>query len=267
MYRYTPLTADSPELWTPPSQEKLAKKAIQLRIAPPTPLHEDQLNMHLSVLGLTQISDSDIRATIINELFNIYEAEGKDAAKAEADANFLDSIWTRSSVYQEMCQDWALRDRQRRIDIASGIPEEKLPYEEMPAALVSARDSARHLTLIREITGKSINVRMMVAEKQNAAKNANDLMVKMHVLPEAQNFSFEDGRNDLGILSDDDISRLKQSMEVGDWDALIGKIDSLYSFSKEEEGNSGLPLEDGSNQNGSQEPSADSENSSGNSTD
>lgn len=266
MYRYTPLTAEHPVLWTPPSQEKLAKKAIQLRIAPPTPLHEDQLNMHLSVLGLTRVSDADIRATIINELFDIYEKDGKTVDVAEADANFLDSVWTKSAVYQEMCSDWAVSDRQRRIDIAAGVPEEKIPYVPMPDALISARDNARHKTLIREITDRSVKVRMTVAESQQIGQKSNDLMVKMHVLPAADNFEFEDGRNDLGILSDNDIARIKQAMTVPDYEDLIKTIDSLYSFGKEEEGNSDSQSGKESDQNGSAGPSDDSENSSGNST-
>jgi hypothetical protein len=264
MYQYTPLTAEHPVLWSPPSQEQLGKKAIQLRIAPPTPLHEDQLNMHLAVLGLTQVTDSDIRATIISELFTIYENEDRPDDEAEADANLLDAVWQKSQIYQELVSDWAMRDRQRRIDLAAGTPEEKLPYEPMPEALSSARESARHKILIREISNKSVLVRKLTAEKSMAGSYANALMIKMHVLPVADNFEFQDGRNDLGILSDNDVSRLKQQMSLADFDNLVNYVDGLYSFSKDEEGNSSLPSESGSDQIGSIEPNEDLGNSGGN---
>lgn len=258
-FKYTPLTSDNPVLFTPPSEEQLAGKAKVFKVVPPTPLHEDQLTSHLAVLGHTRVTEDDIRAAMINACFEIWD----DEAEAEEIANFLESVWQRNAMYNQLLNDWLEKDRERRLDIAAGAPH--MPPEPMPEALVKARDKARHVTLIRQIQQNSVNVRLLAVQQNNTAQTSNDLMVRMHVLPEAKNFEFKHGRNELGILHEEDVSRMRQAMTSDDYTSLLLFIDGLYSFSKEEEGNLNSPSESDLDLISSAEPSEESGSKSGSS--
>jgi hypothetical protein len=257
-YNYVPLTSDHPVLFTPPGMDE---KKFQLKIAPPTPRHEDQLNSHIAVLGLTRVGEDELRAIMISELFNMFPEE-----EAEKKANFLDSCWIRMQVEGERWQAWARRDEEARIDEASGAPRQ--PREAAPEPLLSAREKADARLLLNDIRQFSVKLRMKVAEQSDYGNKSNALMVRMHVLPEAKGFTFEDGRDDMGVLTENDVARLKNAIGATAFDSIVAKIDSLYSFGEKtaDAGNSDSPSGKDSDPTGSTEASTGSVSSTGNST-
>lgn len=256
-YVYVPLTSDTPVLFTPPGMDE---NEFQLKIVPPTPRHEDQLSSHIAVLGLVKVGEDELRAIMISELFEMFPEE-----EADQKANFLDSCWTRMQIEAERWQAWQRRDEEARIDEANGAP--KLAREPLPEPLISARDKANAKLLLKDIRDFSIRLRMKVAEQSEYGQKANRLMVRMHVLPDAKGFEFLDGRDAMGVLSDNDVLRLRDQIGADAFDAVVAKIDSLYSFSDDskEAGNSDSQSGSESDPIGSTEAPAGSASSAGNS--
>jgi hypothetical protein len=99
-------------------------------IAIPTTVERDQINSRLISLGLSQVTQEQIRATLIEELFHQDWTEpGEDPIdddtnllRAEENANFLDGVWLRQEAHDNAIRSSTKRRGRRGVRAPSFRP-------------------------------------------------------------------------------------------------------------------------------------------------
>lgn len=267
---FIPLTAKTLAEYTPPSLQAAAeqeggKPAPVFLIRVPTMMEREQISPRLLSLGLTAISESKMRATLIDELWTVYPDSGETAGKADQLADFLDGVWQRASVQETAIGLWQEQEAQRILDEAQGAPA-RLPYE-APPRQVSIRDEARAALISDEMIDKSQRLRDLAAEKMDYDRKNATLLIRINVAGVSG-----EGWDDLKIESVNDVLTeesaiaIRQRLDRNGWRELYLHIDRLYRLDEVEEKNSDLPLEKPSDQTGLLVPSGALGDSAGNLT-
>jgi len=264
--------------------EQLERDLEMLREAYPTPqrflilvptsVERDQINSRLIALGLMQVTQEMIRATMIEELFHqdwTQPGEEKidaseNEARAEEIANFLDGVWLRQSAHDLAITRWEEQEQERVLDQMNGAPPSE--RAELPPKIITVRENARMQVLIDRMMTQSQRLRDLAAANTDFGRRNAVLLVRMHVV--GINF-------DVGVpierdkrtraLSEEAANALRETVDDVSWNKLVAHIDRLYLLDEAERKNSVSLPEKPPLPNGSIEPSAGPGSNGGSSTD
>lgn len=257
-----PTTAHRLHFFAIPSlvPEDPAEQAPGIRLQVPTGLEKDMLQSLFITLGVQQTSDSLMRAVMIDDLYNHYDAE-----EADRRANLLDSFWQLQEVEAKAMMLWEEREIERLLDQQGGAPE--IDAEVKPPSLLSPRHKAQADIYTNEMLEKSERLRDMVKKNLQFQSLQNITLVRLHVrstfkMPDFAStpLEFEEGDKMLTLES---AHRIRNTLEDDDWRDLVREIDGLYALSSSAEKNSVSLPEKPRVPTGSPEPSAASESSDG----
>jgi len=258
---YIPVTAAVPTDFTPPSI-KDTEHDMRFVVSIPTPSERERLGARLYAYGVVQVSQELMRATTIDELYNLFPEE-----EAEDKANFLDTYWQRQIIDEENMTLWTDKERQRILDEMEGAPA-RAAYE-MPIKLNRIRDDAKATMLVDEAFNRSERLRTLGARQINYAREAGRMQMRMHIkgcFPNAKGAPVPAIDIEGDLLTVASLDAIRDAIGEAAWKELIDHIQSLYDLDREEVGNSdslpGKPPE----ATGSPEPSGDSASSDGPST-
>lgn len=259
-----PLTADNFDEFTPPSL-KGAPNEYRFAISIPTPSERDRFGSRMFGLGLQPITQEQIRATLIDEVFKLHGENGED--KAEEIASFLDAFWQQEEVDEAAMAAWQEQERERVLDEANGAPAR--PAMAMPHRLNSVRSRSRAILLVNEYYQKSRRLAALSERQINFGLENDLMMARIHIqrcVPKVETAPVLKLETDGEKLTEESIDRIRSAIGQRAWNELVRHIDGLYSLEKEEEGNFDSPPGKQSDQTGSPEPSGASEGNSGSST-
>jgi hypothetical protein len=250
-------------------KERLGPPPVFL-ISIPTSVERDQINSRLIQLGLTNVTQDQIRATMIDELFERDWGKGsKEANEAHAEelANFLDAVWMRQEAHDAAVERFQAQETERVLDEVAGAPPRA--RAEVPPKIITVRENARMRLLIDEMMSSSQRLRDLAAANMDFSRRNAMLLARMHVGPEIQNLPFDpplvfDAKTQ--ALTEESVMRLREKVPDTAWNELVQYIDGLYRLDGYEEGNSASPSGKPSGQNGSTGPNGESEANGGSST-
>lgn len=245
-------------------------------IVVPTSVEREQVNSRFIQLGLQQITQEMIRATMIEELFHqdwsgqvahegAWTASQNEAA-AEERANFLDSVWMRQEAHDAAVAAWQEQEVERIIDADQGAPDR--PATPMPPKIIGLREQSKLQLLVDHMMTNSQRLRDLAASAQDFARRNAMLLVRMHVVGVT---GFEPTiplERDMRTraLSDAAVAALREQVDDLSWHELVAYIDRLYKIDEAERKNSDSPLGKPPLPSGSDEPSGDQASSDGSST-
>jgi hypothetical protein len=256
----------------------------EFQIRTPTPLERDQLSSRLLELGLTNVSQEQIRASMIEALYEIdWAAEGDDIVadeerlgfnegRAEEHATFLDGIWQREDVQVTAYAKWREQETERVLDRLDGAPEREATP--MPTRIVSVRDEARARLLADRLL-ETPRMRRLVAKQIDFGRRNAMLIARINLLgvisPVLSPFAPDPVSN---LVAESDVERMRGELAAAygaklagqAWVELVDRIDTLYRLDEFETGNFDSPLEKPSDPTGSTGPSGDIATSGGPST-
>jgi hypothetical protein len=244
---FIPLTSQTLVPFTPDALKSASGDHPVFMIRQPTQMQGDQLNARLMAAGLSVISQQTIRATIIDELFSLFDEEA-----AEKNADLLDAVWQQQELQNQQYDAWQERETERILDQEHGAPPR--PPAPLPDRLVKPRDAARAQLVLDDVQIRSQRVRNILAERMDYGRRNAMLLVRLSVarvrgLPGIDALAFDDP-NGSPIMTEFCGSKLREAMSLSAWEQLVGHIDSLYSLSEAERKNSGSLPDTPSNPNG-----------------
>ncbi len=247
----------------------------------PTALERQKLNVRLLGMGLTAVSDEQIRASMIETLYEVDWAREHDADTgdrqsynelyADESAALLDSFWQRAEIQGAAYQRWRDQETERLLDALEGAPVE--PAEPAPVRLISIREEAK-VKLLTERLMEAPRMRKLIARRIDFAR-ANAVLLARINLAGVEGLVTEiapDPRDDavpeaaINQLREELDHRYGKAIAEEAWLELIGHIDRLYTLEDFEVGNFASPLERRHEATGSVEPSTDTATSGGSST-
>lgn len=244
--------------FTPAALEKRdPKPVIWLKV--PTPDDRDNLTATLYRMGLREITNEVFRATLIDELYNVFPED-----QADEYATLLDTYWQTSALDAEAFTSWHEQEVQRLIDEAAGAKD--LVKQPQPIPVTSPRTAARARLLVEEVQDKSKRLQDLIIRRVDHARLQALCTVRLGVA-RIDGLSVAVTKDANGNLTEDSAHRIRAAVPDLAWRQLVAKIESGYDLEEEERKNSDSPPESGSDQIGSQEPSAASESSDGRWTD
>lgn len=232
----------------------------------PTSIERDMINSRLIRLGLTNVSQQNMRATMIEELFSMDWGKGSAEANevhAEELANFLDGCWQRQEVHDSAIAQWEEQERERIMDEAFGAPpRERAP---LPPKIITVRENARMQLLVDRVMAESEKMRELSAKAADFNRLNSILLFRIHVLgvrrgEEALPIAWD---HRLDVMTDGCAAGIRQLLDDVTWSDLIAHINNMYLLNGYEEKNSDSPLEKLPDQTGLPEPNGDTEASGG----
>lgn len=240
----------------------------------PTSTQREQINSRLISLGLQQITQEQIRMTMIEELFHQdwtppgaeKLSPSENEGVAEDNANFLDSVWLRQQAHDEAIERWKEQEVERIADQKHGAPaREAAP---MPPKIIGIREQSRLTLLIDRMMTQSQRMRDLAAANMDFGRRNAILLVRMHVVG-VRGFTpampLERDRL-TRTLSEETVNALREQVDDQSWLELVAYIDRLYKVDGGEEKNSDSPLGRSPLPSGSTEPSGDPASNGGSST-
>jgi len=243
-------------------------------IAVPTTVEREQISSRLVSMGLTQVTQEQIRATMIEELYNVdWRPEGHEGewdpleneAVAEDKANFLDGCWLRQTAHDNAIDQWNEQEIERITDEAEGAPPR--PRAELPPKIITVRESARMELTVADMMMRSQKLRNLAAANMDFSRRNAMLLLRIHVM--AVNFEtgvpIERDRFTRAI-SLEAVNALREKVDDTSWDELVTFVNRLYILDGGEEKNSGSRHENLPLPSGSTEPSVGQADSGGSST-
>lgn len=247
-------------------------------IKTPTSLERDQLNVRLVSMGLTSVSDEQLRASLIETLYEVNwqqefeDPELNEEAYADEKAALLDGYWQKEIIQANAFAEWRMQETERLLDQVNGGPV--TDAETMPVRLITVREEAQVKLLVDRLMEEPRMRRILGKRIDFSRRNAN-IMVRLHLIDiEGWDHSTlnRDRFND--ALSEEAVCYLRESIvavygkAVGDqaWLELVGFIDGIYALEDFERGNSDSPLAKPLDPTGSTGPSGDIATRDGNST-
>lgn len=263
--QYIPLSALS-VTYTPPALEKPdGKDEPEFTLRQPTEGEAERLGFELYRLGFSPISQETVRATMIDEIYNLYtkDVDGSpDETEADTKASILEEVWQHEAAYQAQVQLWTEQERQRLADKKVGVPVEDAA--EFPTNPCPVRTRARSQLLIDDIIAKSQRMRNLTVEQNGYQFVQARWILRIYITgwkglkvkPEFENDALTDACLD-ALINEIGATARRQ---------LSAHIEDLFDLAEEERKNSDLPAESGPPENGSPEPSDASASSGGNST-
>ena len=242
------------EPFIPPSLGE-RKPLIVLWIKTPTPLERDTLSSTLYRMGLREVTQEIVRATLIDELYEMYPEGDADEKAAQ-----LDSFWQISALDERSIADWHEQEQQRLLDVEHGLKDSgPIP---MPTALTTPRQKAKARLLVDEITNQSERMLKILERRMDFGRQQGLALVRLGVVGLSDDETeepvalFDVGPD--GAMTMRHAERLRELLPDNAWLELIQRIDEGFSLSEEERKNSGSPRGNGSAPNGSREPSGES---------
>lgn len=244
----------------------------------PTSLERDQINVRLVSLGLTTVTDEQLRASMIETLYEIdWQRELADekidsVAYADDMAAFMDGVWQKEGIQGDAFAEWRAQETERLLDVYNGAPPREA--EEAPPRLISVRDEARMRLLVDRLMEEP-RMRRILGKRLDFSRRNAAIIVQIN-LRGVEGFGegtlqfdkFQD------VLTEASVNHLRESIvqtygkAVGDraWLELVSFIDGLYGLDEFETGNSDSPLEKPLDPTGSIVPSGDISTNDGSST-
>lgn len=263
---FIPLSSQTFVEFTPPSLIRYVddKPVIDFNtpvffLRQPGLTEQEQLSARMLSLGLTTVTTTTIRSTMIECLFELMKEE-----EAEAAANLLDTVWQLDSVHSQAMALWAEQETQRLLDQQAGAPARE--PQPQPPRLISVRDGAKANLLIERLKREAPRVRDLMAERMDWDRQHNLMLVRVGVarakgndIPTSLEFLHD-------ALTQTSVVAIRDAIGRTAWTELVTEIDRLYTVSGEEEKNSGSPVGKPPGQIGSTGQSDDPAPSDGNST-
>lgn len=255
-----PLTARAPRAFTPPTLEAKHQAALEeytgpkkgapakpvFFIAVPTLLERETIGQLMFELGAMPVTRDTIRNATLEALI----ARDDDG---EEDAAWLEGHWQQTEIYEDQLEIWQQQENQRLIDEWHD-PSKKREAFPMPEALTSLKDRIRAKNLVDEVVARDARVRRLLAAQTRYGKQYEIMGMRVHLrgwegLETTRSAVGGDGLPDL--VTEECAEALREEIGTDAWRELWQSIDSMYGLSKEEVGNSGSPLENGSTGGGS----------------
>jgi hypothetical protein len=242
-------------------------------IAIPTSVEREQINSRLVALGLSQVTQEQIRATMIEELFHQDWSEPgqeplteeQNLTKAEDHANFLDGCWLRQMAHDTAIKEWQEQEVERLIDEAEGAPARL--RAELPPKIITVREQSRMQLLVDRMMSTSQKLRDLAAANMDFARQNAVLLMRMHLVG-VKGFEPKlplDRDPRTNTVPEEAILSLREQVDDASWGDVVTYIDRLYVVSEDEEKNSDSLPGKLSPLDGSIEPSDDQDSSGGNS--
>lgn len=234
-----------------------AECAVVILVKPMTQAEFDRLGFELFRHNIAPVSTDTFRATMIDELFALY-----DEATAERHASLLDQFWQVEDAYALAFDEWRIAERDRVWDQARGAPpRDPAP---MPAKMMQPRDRARANLLAEEVRKQSRRMRDLTIETQTYEPRQRDGLARL-VIEGWSGVSTVFDKTD-GIVSETAFEALKAELGKEAIAELSVFIMSLGAVDEEERGNSDLLPGNEPDQTGSPIPSSELVSSAGNLT-
>lgn len=238
----------------------------KLTVKVPTAVEREKLNVRLIELGVTTISEDQIRASLIETIYEIDWARdlGRPnldvATYADETAAALDSYWQKQAVQAEANQRWREQEMERMLDRSAGAPY--VSADELPPKLVSPREDARMQLLVDRLMEEPRMRRIMAKRLDFTRRNAM-ILARINVRAVSGMGVDVSPEPITDALSEEDAARVREAFDVAygkelgnqAWIELIGFIDGLYGLEEFEVGNSASPLGKSLAPTGSSEPS------------
>lgn len=264
--------------------ETMRQKAAEMRarypkpmtffLTVPTSVEREQINSRLITLGLNQVTQEEIRATMIEELYaQDWTPPGaeplepsQNEAHADSLADFLDSVWLRQEAHDAAITQWQEQEVERVIDEMEGAPARE--RAEPPVKIITVREGSRLQLLVNDMMARSERLRALAARQQDFARQNSMMLVRMHVAG-VEGFTPTvplERHPRLRALSAEAVDALREQIDDATWHELVTHIDSCYKVDGGERKNSDSPLGKPPLPSGSTEASGDTASSDGSST-
>jgi hypothetical protein len=234
----------------------------------PTATDRDQVNGRLIQLGLRQITQEQLRALLIEELFEHDWGKGDRAAneaEAEEIANFLDGCWMRQEAHNDAIQRWQEQEIERTLDEANGaLPR---PRADLPPKVLTVRENARLNVLVETMMAGNQRLRDAAAMMNDFTRRVQITQARIHIIG-VQNvdLGFELVRDPrTNALPEEAVLALREKVDDASWRDLVGFINRMYALTETEVKNFDSPPVSLSPPSGSPAPSDDTTASGGSS--
>lgn len=232
--------------------------AVVIQVKPMTQAEFDRLGFELFRHNIAPVSTDTFRATMIDELFTLY-----DEATAERHASLLDQFWQVEDAYSLAFDEWRIAERDRVWDQARGAPpRDPAP---MPAKMMQPRERARANLLAEEVRKQSRRMRDLTIETQTYEPRQRDGLARL-VIEGWSGVKVPFVKTD-GIVDESLFESLKAELGKEAIAELHVFIMSLGAVDEVERGNSDLLPGNEPDPTGSPIPSSGLVSSAGNSTD
>jgi hypothetical protein len=226
-------------------------------IKPMTQEDFDRLGFELFRHNVSPVTQDTFRATLIEEVFNLYgDVEGEEKA------NLLDEYWQGEDLINMQIGDWQAREQERLWDQSRGAP--RRDPEPPPVRTVSIRRRSAASLFAEEVKNRSMKIRDLTIEMQSYEPRQRDGITRL-VIEGWSGLETKFAKTD-GIVPKDVFEALRREIGKEALAEIHTFIMSLGNIGETEAGNSDLPLENESDQTGSQEQSGASASSDGPST-
>lgn len=251
MNQYFPVTA-APLPFTPKILGP--DTAVVFLVKPLTQADMDRLGFELFRFNIVPVTTDTFRATMIDEIFEIYgEVEGEEKAA------LMDEFWQSEDLFSNQLADWDIAERDRLWDESRGAP--KRPAAPVPQRTMPVRRRAKAQLFAEEVKSRSRRMRDLTIEMQSYEPRQREGITRL-VLEGWSGVKTPFAKPD-GIVSEEAYEALKAEIGKPALAELHEFIMSLGSVDEDERGNSASPPESGSALTGSQEPSGEADSSDG----
>lgn len=243
----------------------------------PTAIEREQINVRLVEMGLTTISDEQVRASLIETIYEVDWCSELQRADLDLEtyrdqtASELESFWQRQRVQSQAMAEWSEQATERLLDMFNGAP--RTDWEEPPVRVVSVREEAKMQLLVDRLMEEP-RMRRILARKLDFSRRNAMIIVRIHLravdglgidpVPDP----FTDALSEQSAAAVREALEQRYGRERGDraWLELVAFIDGLYVLEDFERGNFDSPLAKRPDPTGSPEPSGDTSINGGNST-
>lgn len=244
--------------FTPPSLEN-REPPVSIILREPTEGEVDRLGVELYRRNIRPVDVNSVRATMIDELYRIY-----DEAKADEAAGLIEQVWAAEGEHQARVEMWIEQERERLRDIKGGAPE--YPSAEYPRPNVSIRVQSRAQLIRDELVEKSDRIRDITIRGQQYDIEQKRMQTRLYILGWT-GLSTPVEKDETGeAITESCLDQMAAEIGPQATRELVKHMDGLFDLTMEEVGNSDLPAESGQNPNSSPTPSDESASSNGNST-
>lgn len=232
----------------------------------PTAVEREQINVRLVQMGLTSVSDEQLRASLIETLYEVKwsveleNPEINDEAHADELAALLDGFWQQEIIQGQAFAQWRSQELERSLDEMSGAPAR--PAEPTPPRIISVRQEAQ-VRILTDRLMEEPRMRRIIAKRLDFARRNAVIIVRMNLVG-VEGLDVELIHEPLmNVLTEDSVNALRNAIDArfgkqrgnDAWVELVGHIDLLYSLDEFERGNSDSPLGKPLDQTGSIAPS------------
>lgn len=249
-------TSSIPLRFTPPCLGDDTK--VEFTVLPITAADTDAVSAVLFRNNISPITTDTFRATLIDEIFNIFP----DETIAEENAQILDEYWQCEDVYGEALARWNAQEEQRLFDEQHGAP--KTAQALLPQRSMSVRRRSQALLLVDRLREGSERIREITLQLREYEPAQRAGITRM-VLQGWKGVSTPFGKES-DMVPPATYAALTEEIGRPAILELEAFVNSQGALAPREVGNSGSPPDTEPAPTGSQETSGASEQSDGSST-